>query len=93
MSTLFATNGHMCGYSAGMSESTDDDRGRRIEQARAEYDRAEQAYTDARRTLFDEILAALDEGMGPSAAGRHSGFTREYVARIRDGKVAGAKKS
>ncbi|WP_245925360.1 hypothetical protein [Nocardia nova] len=71
---------------------SEDDRGRRIEQARQHYDQAAAAYESARETLFGEILAALDEGMGPSAAGRHSGFTREYVARIRDGKVKAALK-
>jgi hypothetical protein len=71
---------------------SEDDRGRRIEQARAAYDQAAAAYESAREALFGEILAALDEGMGPSAAGRHSGFTREYVARIRDGKVKAALK-
>lgn len=76
-----------------MSELTGDDRGRRIEQARAVYTQAESAYEAARTELFSEILAAFDEGMGPSAIARHSGFTREYAARIRDGKVAGTKKA
>lgn len=88
MSTLVANIGNGGGYSAGMS---DDDRGRRIEKARAAYDKAADAYESARKALFDEILTGLGEGMGPSAAARHSGFTREYVARIRDGKVKGVK--
>ncbi|MGW5142705.1 hypothetical protein ACWEPH_26910 [Nocardia beijingensis] len=70
---------------------SDDDRGRRIEKARAAYDQAADAYESARKALFDEILTGLEEGMGPSAVGRHSGFTREYVARIRDGKVKASK--
>lgn len=59
--------------------------------ARAAYDKAADADESARKALFDEILTGLEEGMGPSAVGRHSGFTREYVARIRDGKVKGIK--
>ncbi|WP_067470786.1 hypothetical protein [Nocardia amamiensis] len=70
---------------------SEDDRGRRIEKARAAYDKASDVYESARKALFDEILTGLKEGMGPSAASRHSGFTREYVARIRDGKVKGIK--
>lgn len=70
---------------------THEDRGRRIEAARAVYDQTEAAYEDARKNLFSEILAAFSEDMGPSAIGRHAGWTREYVARIRDGKVAGAR--
>lgn len=67
----------------------EDDRGRRIERACHSYDQA--AYESAREVLFGEILAALDEAMGPFA-GRHSGFTREFVTRIRDGKVKAARK-
>ncbi|MEU4345334.1 hypothetical protein AB0H00_29470 [Nocardia sp. NPDC023852] len=70
---------------------SEDDRARRIEQARTAYDKAADAYESAREALFNEILAGLDEGMGPSAVGRHSKFTREYVARIRDGKVKGPR--
>ena len=59
----------------------------RIEAAAATYRAAHAAYSQARIQLFDEILAGLGEDMGPSAAARASGFTREYIARIRDGKV------
>ncbi|MFG2447548.1 hypothetical protein ACGFQG_32180 [Nocardia fluminea] len=52
---------------------------RAISAARAEYDQA-------RQKLFDAIRAALADEVGPSAIGRDSGFTREYIARIRDGK-------
>ena len=47
---------------------------------------AKTAYDDARTALFAAIQAALDAGEGPSAIARDSGFTREYIAKIRDGK-------
>lgn len=89
MSTLFATTGHIWLIVLPMS---DEDRGHRIERARQTYDEATAAYEAAREQLFAEILAGLAEGMGPSAAARHSRFTREYVARIRDGKVKTSQK-
>jgi len=62
----------------------------RIRKARGRYDRAK---TD----LFSEIKEALREGealpegekrqLGPSAIGRAAEFTREYIAKIRDGKA------
>lgn len=60
-----------------MTETTDHEKA--ITKARAEYDRA-------RTKLFAAIRAALDDGVGPSAIARQSKFTREYVAKIRDGK-------
>ena len=67
-----------------------DERLERIRQARAVYDRA-------RTKLFREIRDGLAEGealpetekrkLGPSVIGRAAGFTREYVAKIRDGKA------
>jgi len=50
-----------------------------IAQARATYDKA-------RVRLFTAIRAALADGVGPSQIARHSKFTREYIAKIRDGK-------
>ncbi|MBF6163022.1 hypothetical protein [Nocardia cyriacigeorgica] len=47
---------------------------------------ARAAYDQARTELFDAIRAALEAGIGPSPIGRYSGFTREYIAKIRDGK-------
>ncbi|WP_228567100.1 hypothetical protein [Nocardia sp. SYP-A9097] len=44
------------------------------------------AYDLARAKLFAEISAALADGEGPSSIARESGFTREYIAKIRDGK-------
>lgn len=47
---------------------------------------ARAAYDKARGELFEAIEAALRDGVGPSAIARYSEFTREYIARIRDGK-------
>jgi hypothetical protein len=60
-----------------MTENTDHEEA--IAKARADYDRA-------RTKLFAAIRAALADGVGPSAIARPSKFTREYVAKIRDGK-------
>ncbi|MFD0366346.1 hypothetical protein ACFQZZ_33355 [Nocardia sp. GCM10030253] len=60
-----------------MTESTDHSAA--IRAAREKYD-------EARAGLFAEIRAALQDDVGPSAIARDSGFTREYVAKIRDGK-------
>lgn len=67
-----------------------DERLERIRQARAGYDRA-------RAKLFREIRDGLADGealpeaqrrkLGPSVISRASGFTREYIAKIRDGKA------
>ncbi|MCX4451668.1 hypothetical protein [Streptomyces sp. NBC_01789] len=50
-----------------------------VREARADYD-------EARSRLFNRIKDALAEGVGPSDLSRDSKFTREYVAKIRDGK-------
>jgi len=67
-----------------------DERLERIRQARAGYDRA-------RARLFREIRDGLADGealpeaqrrkLGPSVISRASGFTREYITKIRDGKA------
>jgi hypothetical protein len=67
-----------------------DERLERIRLARTAYDRA-------RAKLFSEIRDGLKEGdalpddrkrkLGPSVISRASGFTREYIAKIRDGKA------
>ena len=89
MSTLFATTV----YTRGMSTDADN-LPLRIEQAGQTYRETKAAYEDAREELFDAILDGLAakgaDGAalyGPSAVARFAGFTREYVARIRDGKV------
>ncbi|MBC9730974.1 hypothetical protein H8R17_41795 [Streptomyces sp. TRM68367] len=53
---------------------------------REEIRRAKTAYDEARKKLFATIKAALAEGIGPSTIARDSGFTREYITKIRDGK-------
>lgn len=65
-----------------------EERIRRITAARVVYDDATAVYADARAALLEQIREALAEGIGPNALARHSGFSREYVARIRDGKVS-----
>lgn len=60
-----------------MTDNTDHEKA--IAAARSKYDRA-------RGDLFAAIRAALEDGVGPSAIARPSKFTREYVAKIRDGK-------
>ncbi|MDR3082115.1 MAG: hypothetical protein LBV60_14525 [Streptomyces sp.] len=55
------------------------DHSQRIQKARASYDKA-------RTALFRAIQEALADDVGPSQIARDSGFTREYVAKIRDGK-------
>ncbi|MFJ5680286.1 hypothetical protein [Streptomyces sp. NPDC093097] len=55
-------------------------------QAREVVREAKAAYDQARSHFFDAIKQALAVGVGPSDLSRDSGFTREYVAKIRDGK-------
>jgi len=50
-----------------------------IVDARAEMDESYAA-------LMVAIKAALDDGVGPSQIARKSQYTREYIAKIRDGK-------
>jgi hypothetical protein len=50
-------------------------------------ERERKRYDSARKRLFDLIRQALSEGTGPSEIGRRAGFTREYIAKIRDGKT------
>jgi len=73
-----------------MFPMTPDERLTQIARTRAEYDRV-------RGRLFRQISDALDAGaalptkaerrkLGPSAIGRAASFTREYIAKIRDGR-------
>ena len=66
-----------------MSETTAD----LIRQQRKRYEAARERYEASREALFALIRQALDEGAGPSEMARDAGFTREYVAKIRDGKT------
>lgn len=63
-----------------------------LKAARDEYEQKEAAATAARERLYDVIRRAAqspaDGGLGPSEAARQSGFTREHVANIRDGKTS-----
>ncbi|MFI7531480.1 hypothetical protein [Nocardia salmonicida] len=66
----------------------------RIEKAATAYRASKAQFEDDREELFDAILDGLDAKdaddeplYGPSAVARFAGFTREYIARIRDGKV------
>ncbi|MEV4246927.1 hypothetical protein AB0J63_26380 [Streptosporangium canum] len=45
------------------------------------------AYDEARSALFAGIRKHLAEGRGPSEIGRSVDWSREYIAKIRDGKV------
>lgn len=47
---------------------------------------ARTTYDTARTELFAAIRAALAAGVGHSVIARSSGFTREYIAKIRDGE-------
>jgi DNA-binding phage protein len=60
-----------------MTDETD--HGAAIRAARAAYDQA-------RAALFAAIRDALAADVGPNAIARDSQFSREYIARIRDGK-------
>jgi len=48
---------------------------------------ARREYDTARRKLMAKIRIGLEAGHGPSAVGRAARWTREYIAKIRDGKV------
>lgn len=91
MSTPFATTVYAQGMSA---DAETDPLPQRIERAGKAYRESKARYEEDREELFDAILDGLDaeatDGTplyGPSAVGRFAGFTREYIARIRDGKV------
>ncbi|WP_432003970.1 hypothetical protein [Streptomyces sioyaensis] len=55
-------------------------------EAREAVRQAKSAYDQGRLAFFDAIKKALAVGVGPSDLSRDSGFTREYIAKIRDGK-------
>ncbi|MFC0602247.1 hypothetical protein [Streptomyces palmae] len=59
--------------------TTKDELSQAVENARRDYD-------EARSKLFKAIKLALDGGVGPSELSRRSKFTREYIAKIRDGQ-------
>lgn len=59
------------------------DTDREVEAARRELEQAHAA-------MMGAIRKALGEGQGPSRIARHSGYTREYISKIRDGRAGGA---
>lgn len=85
MSTLFATTVYTQGMSTD-AEDTDLPPLERVEKAGKAFHAAKADYEATRETLFDAIVASVEE-YGPSEVARRAGFTREYVAKIRDGKV------
>jgi hypothetical protein len=62
----------------GMARDEPDEVDLKIERARARMDRG-------RVDLISAIREALDAGRGVTRIGRHAGWSREYIAQIRDG--------
>ena len=71
-----------CAIMVTMEVNEPDDLDRRLERARRQYDRAHAG-------LYAVIREALAAGRRPARIGRHTGWTREYIAKIRDGKTGG----
>jgi hypothetical protein len=65
-----------------MDADEPNDRDRRLEQLRADLDKAH-------AELMGAIREDLAAGVTPSRIGRHAGWTREYIGKIRDGKAGG----
>lgn len=64
-----------------MTETSEPDRlDLKLEHARQ---RLDMAHAD----LMSAIREALADGRGPSRIARHAGWTKEYIAKIRDGKT------
>jgi hypothetical protein len=64
-----------------MADATEpDDLDKRIERARGKMDAG-------RTELLAAIHEALATGRGPSRIGRYAHWSRDYVAKIRDGKA------
>jgi hypothetical protein len=80
MSTLFALFVRVLGCVILGVMRQNDDRAKRLRQARDDLDAAQER-------LLAEIRAALADGLGPSAIARETRYTREWIAKIRDGKV------
>lgn len=55
--------------------------------ARQDFEALRRDVNAARAALFAGIRKYLAEGRGPSEIGRSVDWTREYIAKIRDGKV------
>jgi hypothetical protein len=63
-----------------MQTDEPDEMDRRLSRARKRYD-------DAHGSLLAAVREALAEGRRPSRIARHVGWSREYIAKIRDGKT------
>jgi hypothetical protein len=50
-------------------------------------ERARKRLDTAHADLMSAIRDALGTGRGPSRIARHAGWTKEYIAKIRDGKT------
>jgi len=50
-------------------------------------ERARKRLDSAHAELMSLIREALGGGRGPSRIARHAGWTKEYIAKIRDGKT------
>lgn len=50
-------------------------------------ERARKRLDTAHADLMAAIREALDDGRGPSRIARHAGWTKEYIAKIRDGRT------
>lgn len=59
-----------------------DDRDKRLAELRANLEQAHAA-------LMTAVREDLASGRGPSRIARHSGWTREYIGKIRDGEAGG----
>ena len=67
-----------------MADDTEpDELDKRIERARKRMD-------DGRTDLLAGIREALAAGRAPSRIGRHARWSRDYIAKIRDGEAAPA---
>lgn len=81
-------------------ERTQDDRYRSVENLARELAELQDAVAKKQEALYGEIHQAFPENRGEdkqrgvlAELARRSGWTREYVAQIRDGKTTGGKSS
>lgn len=65
-----------------MDADEPDDRDRRLERLRKQLD-------DTHAEMMSAIRDDLAAGRRPARIARHTGWTREYIAKIRDGKAGG----
>lgn len=82
------------------AERTQDDRYRSVENLARELAELQEKVAEKQESLYGEIRQAFPENRGQekqrgvlAEVARRSGWTREYVAQIRDGKTTGGKSS